>query len=240
MGVHHGPTGAHVTASHGSGTFADRVDAGRQLAAGLAGVLADEPDEPRDEGEPSAPLLLGLPRGGVVVAAAAAAELGVPFDAIAVRKVGAPTNPELALGAVTADGTVLLNDQVVRAEELTGGQVAERVAAAQAQAQADAERYRGDRQPPRLEGATVVVVDDGAATGATVRAAVAAVRAAGARRVVVGLPVAPRETLTVLEREADAVVCLRRPLLFRAVGWAYADFTPTATERVVELLQGAR
>ena len=153
------------------------------------------------------------------------------------RKVGAPTNPELAVGAVTADGTVLLNEQVVRAEELSRQDVADRVAVALEQARADAERYRGDRPPPAVTGATVVVVDDGAATGATVRAAVAAVRAAGAARVVVGLPVAPRETLAVLEREADAVVCLRRPLLFRAVGWAYDDFTPTGTERVVELLR---
>jgi putative phosphoribosyl transferase len=233
MGVHHGPTGGLVTSSYGSGTFADRADAGRQLAAGLTPVLAGE------TARADRPLLLGLPRGGVVVAAAAAAELGLPFDAIAVRKVGAPTNPELALGAVTADGTVLLNEQVVRAEELTGPEVADLVAAAQAQAQADDRRYRGARPPVQVGGDTVVVVDDGAATGATVRAAVAALRAAGARRVVVALPVAPRETVAVLEREADTVVCLRRPLLFRAVGWAYADFAPTPTERVVELLRAA-
>lgn len=225
-----------MTPSYGSGTFADRADAGRQLGAALAALLAVHPAA--DPAEPPArPLVLGLPRGGVEVAAAAATVLGAALDAIAVRKVGAPTNPELAVGAVVADGTVLLNEQVVRAEELSGQDVADRVAVALEQARADAEQYRGDRPPPAVTGATVVVVDDGAATGATVRAAVAAVRAAGAARVVVGLPVAPRETLAVLEREADAVVCLRRPLLFRAVGWAYEDFTPTGTERVVELLR---
>jgi putative phosphoribosyl transferase len=236
MGVHHGPTGAHVTPSHGSGTFADRADAGRRLGAALAPVLAADPAQPPRE-PATGTLVLGLPRGGVEVAAAAAAVLGVPLDAIAVRKVGAPTNPELAVGAVVADGTVLLNEQVVRAEELTDREVADLVAAALGLARADAELYRGDRPPPSLAGVTVVVVDDGAATGATVRAALAAVRAAGAAWVVVGLPVAPRDTLAVLEREADVVVCLRRPLLFRAVGWAYEDFTPTGTDRVVELLR---
>jgi putative phosphoribosyl transferase len=234
MGVHHGPTGAHVTPSYGSGLFADREDAGRQLGRALEPVLAED----RASGGAAAPLLLGLPRGGVVVAAAAAQVLGMPYDAIAVRKVGAPSNPELAMGAVTADGTALLNQQVVRAEGMAESDVGSRVAHAQEQATADALRYRGGRPPPQLSGRTIVVVDDGAATGATVRAAVAAVRAAGARRVVVGLPVAPRETLGVLERDADVVVCLRRPLLFRAVGWAYEDFAPTRTETVVELLRG--
>jgi predicted phosphoribosyltransferase len=217
-----------VKPSYGTGAFADRDDAGRQLGTALA---------PELEGGPAPSLLIGLPRGGVIVAAAAAAVLGVRYDAIAVRKVGAPMNPELALGAVTAGGAVLINEQVARAEGLSPEQVAERVAVAHEQARADDRRYRGDRPPPDLSGAVVVVVDDGAATGATVRAAVVEVRAAGAQRIVVGLPVAPRETLAVLAAEADLVVCLRRPLLFRAVGWAYVDFEPTNTDRVVELLR---
>ncbi len=113
-----------------SGPFVDRVDAGRRLGDALVPTLGREPAD-------RTVLLLGLPRGGVVVAAAAAQVLGRPYDAIAVRKVGAPTNPELALGAVTADGTVLVNDQVARAEELSAGQVAERVAAAAELAGAD-------------------------------------------------------------------------------------------------------
>ena len=132
---------------------------------------------------------------------------------------------------------MLLNEQVVRAEELSRQDVADRVAVALEQARADAERYRGDRPPPAVTGATVVVVDDGAATGATVRAALAAVRAAGAARVVVGLPVAPRETLAVLEREADAVVCLRTTAAVprRRLGVRATSPRP-APNAVVELL----
>lgn len=208
------------------GTFRDREDAGHQLGRALGPHLVAT----------ARTVLLGLPRGGVVVAAAAGGDLGLPVDAIAVRKIGAPGNPELALGAVTADGTVLLNDQVVRAEELTAQDVADRVSRSTDEAAADEVRYRGDRPRPDLRGADVVIVDDGAATGATVRAALRSARASGAARVVVALPVAPRETLAVLEREADLVVCLRRPLLFRAVGWAYSDFSPTPADRVVKLL----
>jgi putative phosphoribosyl transferase len=208
------------------GTFRDREDAGHQLARELGPHLVAT----------ARTVLLGLPRGGVVVAAAAGGDLGLPVDAIAVRKIGAPGNPELALGAVTADGTVLLNDQVVRAEELTAQEVADRVSRSTGEAAADEVRYRGDRPRPDLRGADVVIVDDGAATGATVRAALRSARASGAARVVVALPVAPRETLAVLEREADLVVCLRRPLLFRAVGWAYSDFSATPADRVVSLL----
>jgi predicted phosphoribosyltransferase len=209
--------------------FRDRDDAGHRLAEALAPVV----------GRAAAPtLVLGLPRGGVVVAGAVAADLGLPLDAMVVRKVGSPTNPELALGAVTADGTVLLNEQVVRAEELGTDAVAQRVAAAHAAALDDEQRYRGGRPRLDLSGAEVVLVDDGAATGATVRACVAAARAAGAARVVVALPVAPRETLAVLQREADEVVCLRTPMLFRAVGWAYDRFGDADTARVVALLGG--
>jgi putative phosphoribosyl transferase len=224
-----------MTPAVGGHRFVDRADAGRQLAAALGPVLAAFP----------APgtILIGLPRGGVLVAAAAAAELGLPMDVLAVRKVGSPRNPELALGAVTAAVsaplcTVLVNQQVVRAEELTEVEVESRVAQARDRAVADDARYRPGRPALDVRGRQVVVVDDGAATGATVRAAARAVRAAGAARVVVALPVAPRDTLAVLEQESDAVVCLRCPLLFRAVGWAYEDFAPPDTDAVVALVAG--
>jgi putative phosphoribosyl transferase len=210
------------------GPFRDREDAGRQLAQALRPELAGQADT----------ILLGLPRGGAVVAAVIAAELALTADVLVVRKIGSPRNPELAVGAVTADGTLLVNERVVQAEELDGAQVDSLVAAAATLAATDQARYRDGRAPPSLAGRQVVVVDDGAATGATVRAAVLSVRASGAARVVVALPVAPAETLAVLQREADAVVCLRRPLLFRAVGWAYEDFAPTSTERVLELFGG--
>lgn len=212
--------------------FRDRADAGRWLAEAVAAVVE------APEGGPG--LVLGLPRGGVVVAAEVARALRLPLDAAVVRKVGAPGNPELALGAVTADGTVLINESVVRADELTPDQVAERVAAAAGAAADDESRYRQGAPPPDLRGVEVVLVDDGAATGATVRACLVWARARGARRVVVALPVAPRETLGVLEREADAVVCVLRPLLFRAVGWSYDSFGPTDSDDVTALLARGR
>lgn len=207
--------------------FVDRVDAGRQLGAALA---------PDHEGH-HVVVVLGLPRGGVVVAAEVARLLSRPLDALVVRKVGAPSNPELALGAVLAAGPPVLNPGVVHAEGLGAEQVELLVAAERARCLEAEQRYRPDRPPLDVQGRTALVVDDGVATGATMRAAVAAVRFRGAARVVVAVPVGPRETLAVLERVADAVVCLRRPLLFRAVGWAYADFTATSDDEVAALLR---
>ncbi len=215
----------------GAVRFADRADAGRRLAGPLAEVVE------APQGGPG--LVLGLPRGGVVVAAEVARSLGLPLDAVGVRKVGSPRNPEVALGAVTADGTALLNEQLVRADELSPAEVAERIEAATLAAGQDDRRYRRSAPPLDVRGVEVVLVDDGAATGATVRACIAWARARGARRVVVGLPVAPRDTLAVLQREADAVVCLSRPLMFRAVGWAYDEFGSTDPDLVTGLLAGA-
>jgi putative phosphoribosyl transferase len=216
-----------VSPTVGGGRFRDRADAGRRLATALAPLLATE-DQPA--------LLVGLPRGGVLVAAAAAAELHLGVEAMPVRKVGAPSNPELALGAVTAHGPPLINEQVARSEQLTQSQVSRLVAAATARVRADEETYRAGRPKLDLTGRLVVLVDDGAATGATIRACIAAARDGEASRVVVALPVAPRETLAVLSAEADDVVCLLRPLLFRAVGWAYDDFAAADTEEVLRAL----
>jgi putative phosphoribosyl transferase len=166
-----------------------------------------------------------------------ATALGGRLDAYAVRKIRTPGHPELALGAVTYDGTVLLNEQVVRAQELTAADVDALTAEALAQARGDAESYRPGRGPVQVRGEQVVLVDDGAATGATVRACVAGARAGGAALVAVALPVAPRETAAVLRREADLVVVLRSPLLFRAVGWAYDDFSEVPADRVRALLR---
>jgi predicted phosphoribosyltransferase len=217
----------------GGPRFADRTDAGHQLGTALRGPLHQA--LMTDLGA----VLLGLPRGGVVVAAAAAEVLGAPLGTYPVRKVRSPRNPELAVGAVTADGTTLLNDQVVRAESLGGDALRRMVDDARALAEADRVTYGVERSPGDLAGRVAVLVDDGAATGATVRACLAAARAAGSAEVVVALPVAPRETLAVLDREADRVVCLRRPLLFRAVGWAYEDFGEVATDDVQRMLDRA-
>jgi putative phosphoribosyl transferase len=214
--------------ARGARAFVDRADAGRQLAQALAAGWT--------EAERGQVLLLGLPRGGVIVAAAAADQLGLALDAVPVRKISLPRNPEVAAGAFAAGGEPVLNESVVRAEQLRPADLDVLVAAAVEGVRADEARYRPGRGPLAVVGAWVVLVDDGAATGATMRAAIAAMRLGGARRVQVALPVAPRETLLVLEREADDVVCLQRPLLFRAVGWAYASFAPPSTEQVARAL----
>lgn len=222
------------SSGRGARAFVDRVDAGRQLAHALRPLLAG----PSVDAQRRDVLLLGLPRGGVIVAAAAAAELGLGLDAIAVRKISLPRNPEVAVGAFAAGGEPLLNDSVVHAEELRPADLDVLVAAAVEGVRADEARYRPGRPPLDLAGRSVVLIDDGAATGATMRAAIVAMRLGGAGRVLVALPVAPRETLLLLEREADEVVCLQRPLLFRAVGWAYASFAPPSTEQVARALSG--
>jgi putative phosphoribosyl transferase len=214
----------------GARAYVDRDDAGRRLGAEIPLTLS--------ETERASALVLGLPRGGVIVAAAVAKVLGLPLDALPVRKIGLPRNPEVAVGAFAAGGEPVLNDSVVRAEELRPADLDVLVAAAVEGVRADESRYRPGRGPLDATGRVVVLVDDGAATGATMRAAIVAVRLAGARRVVVALPVAPRETLAVLEHEADQVVCLERPLLFRAVGWAYVQFAPSSPEQVFRALAG--
>jgi len=210
----------------------DRDDAGRRLADELSEVLEPVDSQPR-------PLILGLPRGGVVVAAAVADSIGCSLDALTVRKVSLPSNPELAVGAVTLRGPVLLNAGVVAAEQLGPADVAELVAMARERVMADELTYRLGRPPADVKGREVILVDDGAATGATIRAAISSVRADGATKVIVAVPVAPRETLQVLAAEADLVVCLQRPFLFRAVGWAYQDFGPVPDDRVRSLLEAA-
>ena len=198
-------------------TFRDRRDAGRRLAAALPPI------------EPPA-VVVGLPRGGVPVAAEVAAHLGVPLDAFAVRKLGVPGHEELAFGAIASGGVRVLNDDVVRAARL--GPAA--IEAGTARERPAVDSYG----PPRVEmaGRTVVVVDDGLATGATMRAAVAALRLLGAARIVVAVPVGAPETCARLEREADDVVCLVKPARFYAVGTWYDDFSPTTDAEVQALL----
>lgn len=208
--------------------FRDRVDAGRRLAARLA------------EEDLSGGLVLGIPRGGVVVAAAVAAELALPLDIIVPRKIGAPRNPELAVGAVTQDGTVIYNDRLLqrlmlRADDLEG-QVQQEIK--------EIERrmtlYRGSRVPPELAGRTVILIDDGIATGYTVLAALRSLRRAGPQRIILAVPVAPPETLERLKPEVDRIVCLEAPDDFYAVGQFYLHFDQNSDQEVIDLLQAGR
>ena len=209
--------------------FADRAEAGRRLAD----RLVDR------RGDPTV-VVVGLPRGGVAVAAPIAATLGVPLDVILVRKVGVPRQPELAMGAVGEDGIVVRNEAVVAVAGVDDATFATVVARERAELERRAELYRGDRPPPPLRDRTVVVVDDGIATGATARAACQVARAAGARAIVLATPVAAPSTVLELRGDADAVVVIEAPERFDAVGRWYRDFRPTTDADVTRLLTESR
>lgn len=208
--------------------FRDRTHAGRSLAAALI-RYARRPDV----------LVLGLPRGGVEVAAEVAGALSAELDVMLVRKLGVPGHEELAFGALGPDGTRVLNPDVIamlRIRDDVLDAVARREAAELDRRNA---LYRAGRPAPAFEGRTVILVDDGLATGATMRAAVAAVRSRRPGRIVVAVPVAPPDTVRQLAREVDEVVCLHSPANFGGVGQWYDDFEQTPDERVVELLTAA-
>jgi putative phosphoribosyl transferase len=204
--------------------FRDRREAGRRLAERLSGLRA------------SSPLVLGLPRGGVPVAFEVAKALGAPLDVLVVRKLGVPFQPELGMGAVGEDGVRVLNPDVLRQAGVTETQLAEVEARERAQVEERAVRLRRGRPAIPLEGRTVVIVDDGLATGGTARAAVHVARARGADRVILAVPVAPPETVAALRRDADDVVAVEIPEPFFAIGGWYADFSPTSDDEVIELL----
>ena len=208
--------------------FDDRAAAGQALGDALRG---------RWRGE--SPVVLGLPRGGVPVAAGVAAALSAPLDVLVVRKLGVPGQPELAMGAVAGGGVQVLNPSVIRELGISSA-VVERVTAAEQAEVARRERaYRGDRPYPSLRGRVVLLVDDGLATGATMRAAVDAVRSAEPARVVVAVPVASAEARDLVDAVADEVVCLSVPAGFGAVGLHYRDFRQTSDDEVRGLLAEA-
>lgn len=209
--------------------FADRVDAGRKLAATLAarGDVADDA------------VVLGLPRGGVVVAAEVAAALHRPLDVIVIRKLGAPGHRELAMGAIGEDGERILDPEIVARVGATDEQIAEIEAQERAALTDRVERLRQGRGRPDLAGRTALVVDDGIATGASARIACMVARRLGAARVVLAVPVAPTATVRNVH-EADAVVTVEQPHRFYAVGAHYRDFSAVSDEEVAELLSRHR
>lgn len=219
--------------------FRDRVDAGRQLGERVAQMLGERPaNEP-----PPPPLVLGLPRGGVVVAAEVARAMGgAPLDVFVVRKIGAPWQPELALGAVADVGghaDTVLNQEMIATLGVDQAYVRREIETEHAEALRRLRLYRGDRPPPQIEGRETIVVDDGIATGATVRAALQVLRRQHPRRLVLAVPVAPPETVEELRREVDAIVCLAAPPNFTSVGRFYQYFDQTSDEEVIALLSGA-
>jgi predicted phosphoribosyltransferase len=205
--------------------FHDRIDAGRRLASELT-----EYSRRRDV------LVLALPRGGVPVAYEVARELDAPLDVFLVRKLGVPGHEELAMGAIATGGVRVLNDSVIEMLH-----VPDRVIDAVAEReQRELERreteYRGDRPVPEVRGRTVILVDDGLATGSTMRAAAEALKHEGAERLVVAVPVAPPETCEAFRREVDEIVCAVTPEPFYGVGMWYDDFSQTTDEEVRALL----
>ncbi len=208
--------------------FRDRTDAGRQLAARLK-RYGDRPDV----------LVLALPRGGVPVAYEVAKELNVPLDVFLVRKLGVPGHEELAMGAIASGGVRVLNEDIINYLGIPG-EVIDAVAVSE---QRELERrelaYRGDRPPPDVKDRSVILIDDGLATGSTMRAAAASLRLQRPRRIVVAVPVSSPETCEEFRSEVDEIVCGFTPEHFQGVGLWYEDFSQTSDEEVRELLKQA-
>ena len=209
--------------------FANRTEAGRLLAEKLI-KYADRDDV----------IVLGLPRGGVPVAYEVAKRLGAPLDVFIVRKLGVPGFEELAAGAIASGGVRVLNEDVMRAIPHAD----EAIEAVTARETAELERreheYRDGRPAPELRGRVVILVDDGLATGATMRAAVKALRQNGAAKIVVAVPVGPPDTCREIEQQADETICLSTPEFFQAVGQYYEDFSQASDDDVRELLSAVQ
>ncbi|MGV6475738.1 phosphoribosyltransferase [Azotobacter vinelandii] len=208
--------------------FPDRVHAGRALAERLA-----------SEGPWDDALVLALPRGGVPVAYEAASRLGLELDVLLVRKLGLPGHAELAMGAIASGAVRVMNEDIVHYAHVTTATV-DAVAERELQELQRRERvYRGERPPPSVRGRPVILIDDGLATGATMRAAIEAAKLLGAAQVIVAVPVGAPDTVERLRRQADRVICLFSPQDLVAIGYWYQDFGQTSDREVQELLRQA-
>lgn len=206
--------------------FSDRIDAGRQLGDALADYC-DRPDV----------LVLALPRGGVPVGAQVAARLNAPFDVWLVRKLGVPGHSELAMGAIAAGGVEVLSHDLIRELGIPPAAVQQIAVRERLELERRERLFRGDRPSPAVAGRTVILVDDGLATGATMEAAIASLRASAPAAIVVAVPVGAADTCERLRRVADRVVCLSTPPFFNAVGQWYDDFSQTTDDEVRQLME---
>lgn len=212
-------------------TFRDRVDAGRKLAAALEQYRSA-----------SDAIVIALPRGGVVVGAEVAQALSLPLDIVIPRKIGAPGNPEYAIGAIAESGDPVWDHQAISLTDASEEYLAKVVAKERAEAQRRLTTYRGDRPPRTLRGKTIILVDDGIATGLTMRAAIATIRSEGASRIVLAVPVAAADSIAKLRddlRLSDEIIVLHAPQWFGAVGAFYDMFEQTTDEEVITLLASA-
>jgi putative phosphoribosyl transferase len=207
--------------------FKNRTEAGKQLSSALTGVGKDA-------------VVLAVPRGGVVVGYEIAHALNLPLDVIITKKIGAPDNPELAVGAVAEDGTYLLDSSVVEMLGVPQDYIAAEVERQKTEIKRRLKTYRGDIPNPEIKGHEIILVDDGVATGSTLKAALRSLQKRGAKTVTVAVPVGPSDTIRELKREADRVVCLATPEPFYAIGEFYEDFDQTTDEEVIELLKRCR
>jgi predicted phosphoribosyltransferase len=209
-------------------TLLNRAEAGRRLVQPLL-KYANRPEV----------IILTLPRGGVPVAYEVATALNVRLDLMLVRKLGAPSHPEYAMGAIASGGVQVLNDEALRAHPIDRASF-EAVVAREAQELSRREKaYRGDRPPPQLKGQVVILIDDGLATGSSMMAAIQAVRMQAPERIVVAVPVAPRETVEDLSMQVDEVICPLIPEWMMSIGYWYLDFSQTSDEEVINLMQRA-
>ena len=209
--------------------FADRTEAGRKLAALLAGY-ANRADV----------IVLGIPRGGVQVAVEVAAQLSVPLDVFLLRKLGIPGEEELAFGAIASGDVRILDRETIEALGISEQEIEQVTNAEQSELQRRERAYRGSRPALDVQGKTVIFVDDGIATGSSMRAGIKALRLLQPRRIVVAVPVAPARTCNQLRSEVDELVCVRTPMFFHAIGQFYEDFTQVSDEEVLALLSSGQ
>lgn len=205
--------------------FTDRADAGRQLARQLAGFAGRE-----------GAIVLGIPRGGVVVAAEIAKALRLPLDVFLAHKLGVPAQPELAFGAVAEEGIRYLDQEMVRHQQIQPETIDRIAAEVQALLEKRSRLYRGSRPPPEIAGKTILLVDDGIATGASIFAAVLALHQLRPAELILAVPVAPAATCSWLRKSVDQLICLLQPANFLAVGEFFADFSQTSDQEVARLL----
>lgn len=205
--------------------FKDRIDAGRQLAAALS-KYKDQKNV----------IVLGLARGGIVTAREVAAALNVPLNVIVVRKIGAPGNEELAVGAIAEHGEGIFNEHLISVLGVSKEYLKQEVERQKKILQARLEKYRGSSRAPELKGNTVILVDDGIATGASMRVAIKSMRDADVKKIVMAVPVAAPDSLRTIQKEVDETVCLSSPVFFEAVGAFYRSFDQTSDEEVIAIL----
>lgn len=208
--------------------FEDRIDAGKRLAD----ALIEYKDEPV--------IVLGIPRGGVVVADEVSKKLQKPLDVIIPRKLGAPSNPELAIGAIAGNNGVILNQNLIVQLNVTDDYIQEEIRNQRSEIKRREKLYRGAEKDVSLKDRVVVVVDDGLATGFTARAAILSLKSESVAKIILAVPVAPQDTITIIGREVDKLVCLNVPEMFFAIGQFYTDFQQVSDAEVIQLLYEAR